>query len=155
MAEPERAAQSLIYDALDLVFTVAEQTNALLADTVGELGLTAGMAKTLWTIEPTAAPSMRRLAADLGCDPSTVTFLADRLQEKELITREIDPANRRAKIVRLTERGREVRHLIGTAMLTRSPVAHLSAAEQRQLSRLLTKAAQAKSAGAAPITGTD
>ncbi|WP_433576761.1 MarR family winged helix-turn-helix transcriptional regulator [Nocardia brasiliensis] len=155
MAEHESAAQSLIYDALDLVFTVAEQTNALLADTVGELGLTAVMAKTLWTIEPTAAPSMRRLAADLGCDPSTVTFLADRLQEKGLITREIDPANRRAKIVRLTERGREVRHLIGTAMLTRSPVAHLSATEQRRLSRLLTKAAQAKSAGASAITDTD
>ncbi|MGW4842789.1 hypothetical protein [Nocardia brasiliensis] len=40
-------------------------------------------------------------------------------------------------------------------MLTRSPVAYLSAAEQRQLSRLLTKAAQAKFAGAAAITGTD
>ncbi|AFU05422.1 MarR family winged helix-turn-helix transcriptional regulator [Nocardia brasiliensis] len=97
----------------------------------------------------------RRLAADLGCDPSTVTFLADRLQEKGLITREIDPANRRAKIVRLTGRGREVRHLIGTVMLTRSPVAHLSATEQRRLSRLLTKAAQAKSAGASAITDTD
>ncbi|MFI6214668.1 MarR family winged helix-turn-helix transcriptional regulator [Nocardia brasiliensis] len=117
--------------------------------------LTAVMAKTLWAIEPTAAPSMRRLAADLGCDPSTVTFLADRLQEKELITREIDPENRRAKIVRLTERGREVRRLIGTAMLTRSSIAHLGAAEQRQLCRLLTKAARAKSTGAATITGTD
>ncbi|WP_280442901.1 MarR family winged helix-turn-helix transcriptional regulator [Nocardia brasiliensis] len=112
------------------------------------------MAKTLWAIEPTAVPSMRRLA-DLGCDPSTVTFLADRLQEKELITREVDPENRRAKIVRLIERGREVRRLIGTAMLTRSPIAHLGAAEQRQLSRLLTKAARAKSTGAATITGTD
>ncbi|WP_280431022.1 hypothetical protein [Nocardia brasiliensis] len=86
---------------------------------------------------------------------STVTFRADRLQEKELITREIDPATRRAKIVRLAERGREVRQLIGTAMPTRSPIAHLSAAEQRQLGRLSTKAARAKSTGAATITGTD
>ncbi|MGF6882455.1 DNA-binding MarR family transcriptional regulator [Nocardia sp. GAS34] len=119
--------------------TVAEQTDALLADTVGKLGLTAVMAKTLWAIEPSATPSMRQLAADLSCDPSTVTFLADRLQEKGLITREIDPANRRAKIVSLTERGLEIRRQLGIAMLTRSPVAHLSTAEQRQLNRLLTK----------------
>lgn len=143
MAEHGSTAESLIYDVLDLVFTVAEQTDALLSDAVGDLGLTAVMAKTLWQIGSSANPSMRQLAAELGCDPSTVTFLADRLQEKGLVTREIDPANRRAKIVTLTERGREVRRRLGAAMLTQSPVAHLNLAEQRQLSRLLTKAARA------------
>ncbi|MFI6172706.1 MarR family winged helix-turn-helix transcriptional regulator [Nocardia sp. NPDC051052] len=144
MAERVSTEESLVYDVLDLVFTLAEQTDSLLSDTVGDLGLTAVMAKTLWQIGPSANPSMRRLAADLGCDPSTVTFLADRLQEKGLITRETDPANRRAKIVTLTARGRDVRRRLGTAMLTQSPVARLDPAEQRQLSRLLTKAARAK-----------
>ncbi|MFJ4659021.1 MarR family winged helix-turn-helix transcriptional regulator [Nocardia sp. NPDC088792] len=155
MAEHANAEESLVYDVLDLVFAVAEQTEALLTDTVGDLGLTAVMANTLWKIEPPATPSMRQLAASLGCDPSTVTFIADRLQDKGLITREIDPANRRAKIVTLTERGLEVRRQLGTAMLTRSPVAHLSPPEQRQLSRLLTKVARAKPAGIKAIADTD
>ncbi|MFI5784036.1 MarR family winged helix-turn-helix transcriptional regulator [Nocardia sp. NPDC051570] len=155
MAEHADAEESLVYDVLDLVFAVAEQTNALLADTVGDLGLTAVMANTLWKIEPSATPSMRQLAADLGCDPSTVTFLADRLQDKGLITREIDPANRRAKIVTLTERGLEVRRQLATAMHTRSPIAQLSPTEQRQLSRLLTKAARAKPAQTEAATDTN
>lgn len=153
MVEHGGTAESLVYDVLDLVFTAAEQINDLLADAVGDVGLTAVMAKTLWQIEPSATPSMRQLAADLGCDPSTVTFLADRLQEKGLITREIDPANRRAKIVTLTGHGREVRRRIGTAMLTRSSVAGLSAAEQRQLRRLLTKLTHAKDSGIAADSG--
>ncbi|MBU3065149.1 MarR family transcriptional regulator [Nocardia sp. NEAU-G5] len=152
MTECGGAEEALVYGVLDLVYTVAEQIDALLADTVGELGLTAVMAKTLWAIEPSATPSMRQLAADLSCDPSTVTFLADRLQEKGLITREIDPANRRAKIVSLTERGLEIRRRLGIAMLTRSPVTHLSTTEQRQLNRLLSKAARAKPTGAEAVT---
>ncbi|MFB8279996.1 MarR family winged helix-turn-helix transcriptional regulator [Nocardia colli] len=147
MVERRSTEEALVYDVLDLIFTAAEQINALLADTVGDVGLTAVMAKTLWQIEPSATPSMRQLAAALGCDPSTVTFLADRLQEKGLITREIDPANRRAKIVTLTERGREVRQQLGAAMLTRSSVAHLDPGERRQLGRLLTKLTRSKTAG--------
>lgn len=49
-------------------------------------------------------------------------FIADRLQEKGLITREIDPANRRAKIVTLTEHGLTTRHRIATAMVTEAVI---------------------------------
>ncbi|WP_215546267.1 hypothetical protein [Amycolatopsis sp. CA-230715] len=41
----------------------------------------------------------------------------------------------------LTERGLETRRRLATAMATRSRVAQLSPAEQRQLRRLLAKAA--------------
>ncbi|GAA1964779.1 MarR family winged helix-turn-helix transcriptional regulator [Amycolatopsis minnesotensis] len=140
MAERADADESLVYEVLDLVFTLTDQTNALLADTLGDLELTSVQAKALWQIEPSAAPTMRRLAASLHCDPSTVTFIADRLQDKDLITRESDPANRRAKIVTLTERGLATRRRLATAMVTKSQVSQLSPAEQRQLKRLLAKA---------------
>lgn len=146
MAKPKGDEESLVYDVLDLVFAVAAQTDALLADTVGDLGLTAVMANTLWKIEPSTTPSMRQLAAELGCDPSTVTFLADRLEDKGLITRAIDPTNRRAKIVTLTDQGLEVRRRLATAMLTLSPAARLTPTEQRQLSRLLIKATRTEPA---------
>ncbi|GAA4545323.1 MarR family winged helix-turn-helix transcriptional regulator [Amycolatopsis samaneae] len=140
MAERTGVEESLVYEVLDLVFTMADQTNALLADTLGDLELTAVQAKALWKIEPSASPTMRQLAASLHCDPSTVTFIADRLQDKGLITREIDPANRRAKIVTLTELGLTTRHQLAAAMVTRSHVGRLGPAEQRQLKRLLTRA---------------
>ncbi|MFE9581826.1 hypothetical protein ACFYO1_35995 [Nocardia sp. NPDC006044] len=72
---------------------------------------------------------------------------------KGLITREVDPANRRAKIVTLTERGREVPQRLGTAMFTRSSVARLGPVEQRQLARLLTELTRAKAVEAE--AGTD
>ncbi len=129
-----------MYDVLDLAFTLVEQAHALVAQTVGDLGLTSALANALWKIEPPATPTMRQLAASLHCDPSTVTFIADRLQDKGLITREPDPANRRTKIIRLTERGREVRTQLATAMVTQSGVGGLNATELGQLRRLLTKA---------------
>lgn len=128
-----------MYDVLDLAFGLVDQAHALVAETVGDLGLTSALANALWKIEPPAAPTMRQLAASLHCDPSTVTFIADRLQDKGLITREPDPANRRTKIIRLTERGREVRAQLATAMVTRSGVGNLSATELGQLKRLLAK----------------
>ncbi|MFD5629176.1 hypothetical protein [Streptomyces sp. NPDC127072] len=43
------------------------------------------MADALWQLDPDApAPSIRQMAARLQCDPSTVTFLADRLMTKAM-----------------------------------------------------------------------
>jgi hypothetical protein len=67
---------------------------------------------------------MREVAARLGCDPSTVTFLADRLQERELVERRVNPANRRSNTLALTPKGARVRHRLVEAYghsLTDSP----------------------------------
>ena len=42
---------------------------------------------------------MRHLASLLKCDPSNVTFLVDRLEERGLVERQTDPADRRVKLV--------------------------------------------------------
>ncbi len=71
---------SLLYALLALVFALADRTNELIADVLRELELTVPLANALWKLNPGGtAPSMRERAASLRCDPSTVTFLADRL----------------------------------------------------------------------------
>ncbi len=120
---------------------LANRNNELIADVLRELTLTVPLADALWKLDPdAAAPSMREMAMRLGCDPSTVTFLADRLEERNLVERRVNPANRRSTTLVLTPEGVRVRSRIVETMATRSPIARLSAAEQRQLHRLLTKA---------------
>ncbi len=133
--------ESLVYGLLDLGFALDDRNNELIADVLRELGLTVPLSNALWKLDPGApAPSMREMAARLGCDPSTVTFLADRLQERDLVERRVNPANRRSNTLVLTPKGTQVRRRLVEAMATRSPMAHLSAAEQRQLHHLLSKA---------------
>lgn len=138
------ADEALVYALLDLGFALADRSNELIADILRELGLTVPLANALWKLDPGApAPSMREVAAGLRCDPSTVTFLADRLEERGLAERRINPANRRSNNLVLTTKGADVRRKLVEAMATRSPMARLSVEEQRQLRYLLSKAIKA------------
>jgi DNA-binding MarR family transcriptional regulator len=85
---------------------------------------------------------MRDLAGRLQCDPSNVTFLADRLEERGLIERRPDPSDRRVKLLALTPAGLAVRIRIVQAAATSSPLARLSPADQQHLCRLLDKCLQ-------------
>ncbi len=149
------AEESLLYELLDLGFALADRTNELIADVLRELELTIPLANALWKLNPGApAPSMREVAASLRCDPSTVTFLADRLEERGLVQRRVNPANRRSNTLVLTPKGVKVRRKLVEAMATRSPMARLSTVEQRQLHRLLSKAistADGSGAGSCPV----
>jgi len=135
------ADESLTYRLLYLLFATAKRTNVLIDDVYAQLGLSHALADVLWQLDPQiAAPSMQELAGKLHCDPSTVTFLIDRLEERQLVARQVNPADRRAKLVALTPAGRGARQILVDAMTTRSPLARLSTNEQQQLHDLLMKA---------------
>lgn len=132
--------EPLMYALVDLTLGLADRTHALIADVLAELGLTPALADVLWHLDPAApVPSLRALATRLRCDPSTVTFLADRLEAKHFATRRVDPANRRVKTLQLTPPGRRARRRLVDAMGTRSPLAQLTPDEQRQLHQLLQR----------------
>lgn len=132
---------SLTYQLLRLVHAMDGATNTAVRDAMDELGLTHALADALWQLDPAApAPSMRQMAARLGCDPSTVTFLADRLEQLGYVCRAQAPNDRRTKALHLTEQGGAARRRLVDTATTRTPLARLTGAEQRLLHGLLTKA---------------
>jgi DNA-binding MarR family transcriptional regulator len=77
-----------------------------------ELGLTPGHLKVLAVIHPDEPRPMGVMAEVMGCDASQMTWLIDRLEERELVERRTTPTDRRVKSIALTPRGVEVRRLI-------------------------------------------
>ncbi|MDP9792318.1 DNA-binding MarR family transcriptional regulator [Catenuloplanes nepalensis] len=133
--------ESMTYQLLRLVHAMDGATNATIQDVLAELGITHALADALWQLDPDGpAPTMRRMAAALRCDPSTVTFLADRLEQLGYVTRVPAPHDRRAKALHLTAPGREARRRLVQAATTRTPIAGLTPTEQLRLHHLLTKA---------------
>jgi DNA-binding MarR family transcriptional regulator len=136
-----QSVEPLIYDLVYLSFAVADRTHALVGEVMTDLQLTHSLANALWHLDPRqGSPSMRQLADRLAVDPSTITFIADRLEDRGLLTRVVDASNRRVKTLVLTEAGAQTRRSLVEAMATRSPIAHLDPTEQRQLHQLLAKA---------------
>ena len=70
-----------------------------------KVGLTMGSMKTLLSLDPDEPKSMRALAEDWKCDASNVTWLVDRLEERQLVERRTSPIDRRVKTVALTPAG--------------------------------------------------
>ena len=84
---------------------------------------------------------MSRLACALRCDPSNVTGIVDRLEERGLIERHPDPSDRRVKMLALTPEGERVRERV-RARLMEPPaeIASLSKGDQRALRDVLRRA---------------
>jgi DNA-binding MarR family transcriptional regulator len=84
---------------------------------------------------------MSSIASVLRCDRSAVTWITDRLEERGYVERRTDPADRRVKLLALTDEGRRVRDEIRRRMATPpEALTRLPAAEQRELRDLLRKA---------------
>jgi DNA-binding MarR family transcriptional regulator len=104
-----------------------------------DVGLTGRQALALWMAGRPL--SMGELSMQLGCDPSSATGIVDRLENKGLVRRVADEADRRAKRVELTPDGRRLRRRIEQRLAAARPsVAGLTRTEQRQLRDLLRKA---------------
>lgn len=81
---------------------------------------------------------MHELADAMGCDAGNVTGLVDRLEDRSLVERVPDPADRRRRVVTLTAAGRDRRDRLRDALFTDPPgVQGLSADDRVQLRRLL------------------
>lgn len=79
-------------------------TNAALAS----VGLRARHYAVLQVAAVPGGSSQRQLGIDLGLDPSAVVSLVDDLQKAGLVARKPDPADRRARVISVTERGSAV-----------------------------------------------
>jgi DNA-binding MarR family transcriptional regulator len=91
-----RAMRTLVLDLHDRRFAVSDA-----------IGMTYLRAKALRLLLPGPLP-MRDLGAVLTTDAPYTTVLVDDLEQRGLVRREVNPADRRSKLVHVTEAGRAV-----------------------------------------------
>jgi DNA-binding MarR family transcriptional regulator len=108
------------------------------------LGVSPGLFKVLFHLQPGDGVAMRDLADHWRCDASYVTSLADALEERGLARRRPHPTDRRIKMIALTKAGVAARERAFALIYEPPPAfAALTGAEQRQLRDLLRKVAGA------------
>src|ERR1700722_11722439 len=94
----------------DQLYRLTRRLRGAQAQRLAPLGLTPAQERALRLItrsdEP---PRMTELADRLGIVPRSLTTVIDALAEAGLVSREIDARNRRAILLRLTDRGAAVR----------------------------------------------
>jgi DNA-binding MarR family transcriptional regulator len=111
-----------------------------LHDTLVELDLTIPLSDALWQLDPALGPLSRRQLADrLRCDPSNVTFLVGRLEERRLVSRARAGRDRRVRALALTPAGIEARNRLIATIARSSMFSELTRAQQRQLADLLQR----------------
>ncbi|HEV2141670.1 MAG TPA: MarR family winged helix-turn-helix transcriptional regulator [Candidatus Dormibacteraeota bacterium] len=115
-----------------------------------DAGLSPVSAWALVQLDPEHAISQKELAARLHCNPSTVVDPTDRLEEKGLVVRRANPADRRVNVLTITAKGRHVRNEL-VARLFEPPEAlrRLPAADQARFRDAMAAAvADFRSSGA-------
>jgi DNA-binding MarR family transcriptional regulator len=136
-AHLDRKTASLV----DQVVALTARSVDRLRPVLRELELSEPAGNLLWSVDPEAEPApLRQLAERLHCDPSNVTLLAARLEERGLAERRPHPRDGRIRTLVLTEAGRAARARLVEQAETTSPFAALTDAEQQALHDLLTKA---------------
>jgi len=110
-------------------------------DAAAAADLRFGQAQLLRLLSEDEPVPMRKLACAMRCDPSNVTGLADRLEERGLVERLPDPSDRRVRALALTAEGARVRdEFVSRLMEPPEEISALSAADQRALRDALRKA---------------
>src|SRR5262249_24051500 len=104
-----------------------------------EFGLTLSQLDALKNLEEPC--SQRQLAQSLHFDASNVTDIVDRLEERGLVSRTIDPSDRRVRRLVVTAEGEALRRKLFERALDEVPIQSLTTAELAQLRDLLAKMA--------------
>ncbi|MEO3872099.1 MarR family transcriptional regulator [Nonomuraea sp. B12E4] len=76
----------------------------------------------------------------MTCEPSNATFIVDKLERQGLIERRAHPTDRRAKLLVLTAEGDTTRERLLELLVEDSPLAGLTADQQRVPQDLLEQA---------------
>jgi DNA-binding MarR family transcriptional regulator len=105
---------------------------------VAEFDLTGPQARLIRLLErPTP---MNQVAGKLGCDPSNVTGIVDRLEARGFVERRVLPSDRRVKELLLTPAGERVQQCLMTVFDSVPGLADLSDRELQALHDLLESA---------------
>jgi DNA-binding MarR family transcriptional regulator len=124
----------------DLLQRLTKRLRRAQAERLAPLGLTPAQERALRVITRNEEPlRMTELADHLGIVPRSVTTVIDALEAAGLVRREVDPANRRAIRLHLSDRGMAVREDMREARRRAAEdlFAPLSGEDRRRLAELL------------------
>ena len=123
---------SLVFSARPRMFQAAH-----------EFDLHPGQLRALQLLDPEREVPMSALAGQMFCDASNVTGIVDRLESRGLIERRPSKADRRVKMLAVTDEGTRVRERVRERLSQPPPqLAALSPAEQRVLRDALRAAVE-------------
>jgi DNA-binding MarR family transcriptional regulator len=137
---PPEEPVPLAYQLAQVAYELHAALERHLHNTLEELDLTVSLSDALWQLDPALGPlSRRELAERLRCDPSNVTFLVNRLEERCLVSRACAGGDRRVKALALTPAGVEARNRLIATIAESCMFSDLTSAQQRQLADLLQR----------------
>lgn len=122
----------------DILELLHQFKNALF-DVAEQQGITRIQLSALYCVGSRGELPMGKMADVLHCDPSNVTGLVDRLVAQDMIMRCECPTDRRAKTLRLTEKGQDIVNNIYKLLPSRLGIDKLSKEELVMLHNLIEK----------------
>ena len=133
-ASPASEAWALMFELMH----VSKQRFMAIAS---EFDLSPPQVMALRHLDPDEPKPMSELALALRCDNSNVTGIVDRLEDRGLVERRPGEHDRRVKMLRITERGAEVRGRLAARLdEPPEPLARLSLEDQRTLRDIMRRA---------------
>ena len=111
MARRSAAHSQAARDAWRALFEAFMLTHPERQATLGQHGLTPNDSRALYSLDRKDGRAIGTLAKQWNCDPSTATWVVDRLERAGLAERRPSPDDRRVKLVLLTPKGQ---HLLKT-----------------------------------------
>lgn len=141
LGEPHAPA-TVPEEIFNLLYVLLGRLRAYFDQTAAQFGLGPTEAKALLRLD--GALPMRELAAELQCDASYVTDIADRLENGGLVTRTVDQNDRRVKNLEITDEGKRIRQTLHERLFANVPgVVSLSSEKQQALRDLLLEVVSA------------
>jgi DNA-binding MarR family transcriptional regulator len=128
----------------DLLMLAARGLRRRFVLAMAEWDITPGQGRALRVVCAAGSLRLSAIADELRIAPRSATEVVDALQERGLVTREPDPADRRATSVVPTAEGRRVSALLDQARTAQAEemLARLSPADRDELDRILRLVAE-------------
>ena len=131
----------LVQQVTWLLLVMAERLQGNFAAHASRFGLSAAQAKLLLALQPSQALPMRVLAERLSYDPSNLTGLADKLEDRGAVRRQPHPRDRRVKALAITDEGSRLRDAFWDQLThDAGPLGHLTHAQLTRLRDALNQA---------------
>lgn len=131
-----------------IVVRFTDQVKQAIREVGEDLGLSVAQLDVLRRLYTQGPTPMSQLAETMNCEPSNLTGLVDKLEARGLVERRADPADRRVRLLALTDEGAGVTHESWFAVTRRCPFMNLPSGQRQALETLLHDAVRAAEAGA-------